>query len=280
MRFFRFVGYFSRLRALIGFRAACIFTLAHMKNKFSPPRKGKLARIPVGPYIFHFPSLAYFEGLLTEIFFKETYCLACTQEPIQVIDCGANIGVSLLYIKIRAPHARVICFEPNPAARAVLEKNIEKNGWGNEVRIFPYALGKAKGTVDFFVDVADETSSGGSVVHFLKKKNQKFNSYTVEVDTLSGYIDGHVDFLKMDIEGSEFDVLEELTSRQKLQHIAAIQLEYHYMPRFFTRPLSEILVLLESEGFTTFVESNTPSHAIVGHDRQHTYMIFAWRPLL
>ena len=251
-----------------------------MRNKVFPPRERRLAHVPVGSYVFYFPSLSYFEGLFTEIFFKETYYLSQTNKPILVIDCGANIGVSLLYIKTRAPYARVICFEPNPAARAVLEKNIEKNGWVGEVNVFPYALGKAKGTVDFFVDVADETSSGGSVAHFLKKKNQKFNSYTVEVDTLSGYIDGHVDFLKIDIEGSEFDVLEELASRQKLQHIAAIQLEYHYMPKFFTRPLSEILVLLESEGFTTFVESNTPSHAIVGYDTSHTYMIFAWRSLL
>ena len=208
---------------------------------------------------------------------KEAYYLEPTQKPIQVIDCGANIGVSLLYIKIRAPRAQVICFEPNPPARAVLEKNIEANNWGKEVQVFTYALGKEKGTMNFYVDEREVTSSGGSIAHYLKNKNRKLDSYAVEVDTLSHYIDGPVDFLKMDIEGSEFDVLEELVSQQTLRHIAAIQLEYHYMPGFFTRPLSEILVLLESGGFNTFIESNTPPHAIVGYDTQHTYMIFAWR---
>lgn len=277
MRFFRFIGYFSHLRELLGFRAACIFTLAHMRHKFSPPREGKLAHVPIGHYVFYFPSLAYFEGLFTEIFFKETYYLALTQEPIQVIDCGANIGVSLLYIKIRAPHARVICFEPNPAARAVLEKNIEANNWGKEVQVLPYALGKRKGTVDFFVDEKDAASSGGGISGYLKNKGRHLNSYPVEVDTLSTYIDDAVDFLKIDIEGPEFDVLEELKDADKLRFIAAIQLEYHYIPGFFTRSLSEMLALLESEGFHTFVESNAPAHTVIGQDILHTYMIFAWR---
>lgn len=277
MKLLRFVGYFSKLRALIGFRAACIFALAHIRNNINPPRNGELARIPVGPYVFYFPSRAYFEGLFTEIFFKETYCLAYTQKPIQVIDCGANIGVSLLYIKIRAPKAQVMCFEPNPAARAVLEKNIEANNWSKEVQIFPYALGKKKGVADFFVDDKEATSSGGSTARHQKNKSRGLNSYTVEVDTLSHYIENDIDFLKIDIEGPEFDVLEELAAQNKLRQVAAIQLEYHYIPEFFTRPLSEMLALLESEGFRTFVESNTPPHDIVGHDIRHTYMIFAWR---
>lgn len=185
--------------------------------------------------------------------------------------------MSLLYVKTQAPCAQVTCFEPNPAARAVLEKNIETNGWKKDVQVFPYALGKEKGTVDFFVEGKVATSSGGSVAHYLKSDIRTLNSYSVEVDTLSQYIDGPVDLLKIDIEGSEFEVLEELVAKQKLQQVAALQIEYHYIPGFFTRSLSAMLILLESEGFHTFVESNTSPHQIVGRDTLHTYMIFAWR---
>lgn len=277
MKILKYIGYFSQLRAIIGTNAALRFVITHFGNKFSPPRSGKLACVPVGNYVFYFPSLDYFVGLFTEIFFKETYYLSPTQEPINVIDCGANIGMSLLYIKIRAPHARVQCFEPNPAARAVLEKNIAANNWGDEVRVFPYALGKEKGTAEFFVDEGEATSSGGSLGHHTKNKNRSLNSYTVDVDVLSHYIDGPVDFLKIDIEGPEFDVLEELKIQKKLQQITAIQLEYHYIPGSFTRPLSDLLTLLESEGFRTFVESNTAPHTVIGRDGWHTYMVFAWR---
>ncbi|MFZ3043626.1 MAG: FkbM family methyltransferase [Minisyncoccia bacterium] len=277
MRIFRLTGYVSQLRTIIGLKAVLVFALSYLWHKLHPPRGGKLARMSVGLYAFYFPSLAYFESLFSEIFFKETYYLPRTQEPIRIIDCGANIGMSLLYIKIRAPQARVTCFEPNPAARAVLEKNIEANGWGKDVQVFPYALGKEKGTVDFFVEGTVATSSGGSVAHYLKSDVRALHSYPVEVDMLSHYIDGPVDLLKIDIEGPEFEVLEELVAKQKLRHVAAVQLEYHYIPGFFTRPLSTMLSLLESEGFHTFVESNTPPHQIVGRDTLHTYMVFAWR---
>jgi FkbM family methyltransferase len=231
----------------------------------------------VGPYVFYFPSIAYFDGLFTEIFFKETYFIRYTNKRIQVIDCGANIGMSLLYIKIRAPQARVICFEPNPAARAVLEKNIAANKWGEDVQVFPYALGKEKGTAEFFVENKVATSSGGSMSSYLEKKGRILDSYSVEVDTLSHYIGSHIDFLKIDIEGPEFDVLEELVTQQKLHSVAEIQLEYHYIPGFFTRPLSEMLTLLERNGFHTFVEPTAPPHQVVGHETPHAYMIFAWR---
>ena len=277
VKFFRFIGYFLQLRTLLGFRAAAAFALAHMRNKLNPPRDERLACIPVGPYIFYFPFLDHFVGLFTEIFFKESYYLTPTEEPIRVIDCGANIGVSLLYIKTRAPPARVTCFEPHPAARAVLEKNISANKWGNDVQVFPFALGKEKGSVEFFVTDKVATSSDGSVANYLEKRGRKLNSYTVDVDVLSSYINGAIDFLKIDIEGPEFDVLEELASQKKLHLIAEIQLEYHYIPDAYTRPLSALLALLEKEGFHTFVQANAPAHQVVGRDTMHTYMVFAWR---
>lgn len=277
MRFSRFIGYFSQLRAVIGTNAAFRFVIAHFRNTLRPPHEGALAHVPVGPYIFYFPSLEYFVGLFTEIFFKETYYLEATQEPLQVIDCGANIGMSLLYIKIRAPRAHVLCFEPNPAARAVLEKNIEANGWGSEVRVLPYALGKEKGTAEFFVDEGEATSSGGSIGNHQKNRDRSLTSYPVEVDVLSRYIDRTIDLLKIDIEGPEFDVLEELIAAKALRNVALIQLEYHYIPGSFTRPLSQMLALLESEGFHTFVESNAAPHTVLGQGGWHTYMVFAWR---
>lgn len=277
MKLFRLIGYFSQLRAFVGFRAASAFTVSYIRNKISPPRGGSLAHIPVGHYVFYFSSLAYFEGLFSEIFFKETYYLVPTQEPIRVIDCGANIGMSLLYIKIRAPRAQVICFEPNPAALAVLKKNIEANGWGEEVQVFPYALGKKKGAVEFFVEDKEATSSGGSTANYLEKKGRVLNSYFVEVDTLSGYITSDVSLLKIDIEGGEFDVIEELVAQNKLQLVATMQLEYHYIPDFFTRPLSDMLALLEENGFHTYVQPTAPPHQVVGHTTPHAYMIFAWR---
>lgn len=277
MKFFKYIGHFSQLRALIGLRGAVAFSLRHIWNKFNPPRDGKLASVPVGPYVFYFPSIDYFVGLFNEIFFQETYYIIPTDRSIQVIDCGANIGLSLLYIKLRAPKAHVLCFEPNPSAVAVLKQNILANNWNDEVKVFPYALGKEKGAAEFFVENKEATSSGGGIANYQKDNSRGLTSYTVEVDILSHYIDNDVDFLKMDIEGPEFDVLEELAVHHMLQHVSSLQLEYHFIPGFFTRTLGETLTLLETNGFHTYVESVAPPHRVIGRTTALTYMIFAWR---
>lgn len=48
-----------------------------------------------------------------------------------IIDCGANIGVSVLEWKYRWPTSRIICFEPDPFAFEILETNIKKNDLPN-----------------------------------------------------------------------------------------------------------------------------------------------------
>ena len=47
-------------------------------------------------------------------------------EPL-IIDCGANIGVSVLEWKTRWPMSRIICFEPDPDAFRLLSLNMERN---------------------------------------------------------------------------------------------------------------------------------------------------------
>jgi FkbM family methyltransferase len=275
MKLFQYMRYFAKLSLLIGGTSAVAFSIKHLWNKFLPPKNGSFASVPIGPFRFYFTSIDFFVGLFTEIFFKETYYLDATLEPLQAIDCGANIGVSLLYIKLRAPNARVLCFEPNPAARTVLEKNIAANGWNKNVSVLPYALGKQKGQTEFYVDAKEATTSGGSTAAHKKNKNQELNSYPVEVEPLSQYLHKPVDLLKIDIEGGELDVLEE--AKDSLGLVQSVQLEYHYIPGFFTRPLSDVLTLLQNAGFHTYVESNIPPHKVIGKESWHTYMVFAWR---
>jgi FkbM family methyltransferase len=271
----RVVGYFSRLHKLLGFRSALIFFAYYLLYKIKKP-KGDYHKIPIGPFNFYFTSLKQFAGLFMEIFFKEYYYLGKTDRPIEAIDCGANIGVSLLYIKLRAPYARVKCFEPNPAARAILEKNVRENDWEKEVFVYPYALGKIKGHAEFFVDKNEDTSYGASLSKYLGAK-RPITSFTVETDLLSNYIAGPVDFLKIDIEGAEFDVLEDLAKKNKMADISEIQLEYHYQPEFFPRPLFEMWQFLESTGFRVYVKDTAKSNSPGSKDAVRAHMIYASR---
>ena len=277
MSLFRQLQNTKKLAMEIGYLASIRFGFSYLWCKISSSKKGRMRTLPVGPYRFSFENRDDFIGLFTEIFIKEAYVLGRTQEAISIIDCGANIGVSLLYFKLRAPASRVVCFEPNPSARELLEKNILANNWGESVTVLPYALGAEKGTANLYLKATTTSGSDASVANYFESEKGAVATIPIDVVTLSSYISKPVDLLKIDIEGPELSVLEELVSTGNIQHVSMIQMEYHYIKNHFTRPLSDLLTLLEQQGFSTFVESIASPHHVVLKNTNHAYMVFAWR---
>ena len=272
---YRFFGDFLALHKIVGFASAVTFTVQYSLQRWVLPRK-KEYRITLGGVHFYFPSIKDF-GDFTGIFFNEYYYFPRSDRPIFAIDCGSNVGISLVYIKLRCPNARVVCFEPNPAARVFLERTIAANNWHKDVTVQPYALGRAKGTANFFVDRDMDTSSGGSLTHFFEGYKQPTVVLPVQVEKLSDFIKAPVDFLKIDIEGAEFEVLEDLILNNKLKQVASIQLEHHYHQGFLERPLSDMLKLLESAGFKTAVQATLRPSVLIGRTKMTAYMVYAWR---
>ena len=157
-----------------------------------------------------------------------------------IIDGGSNIGVSILYFKRLYPNARIIGFEPDPAIFRMLSENIERNKL-KEVEVFEFGLGEKEGTTTF---LADNSASG--------QFGEGENSITVRVTTLSKYIDGPIDFLKLNIEGQELPVLRELEASGKLGYVRELVFEYHGWAGQEQR-LGELLSLLDRNGFRYFV---------------------------
>ena len=176
-----------------------------------------------------------------------------------IIDGGSNIGVSILYFKRLYPHARVIGFEPDPAIFRMLSENIERNHL-HDVEVFELGLADNEGTTTF---LADNSASG--------QFGQGENSITVRVATLSKYIDGPVDFLKLNIEGQELPVLQELESSGKLGQVRELVFEYHGWAGQEQR-LGELLTLLDRNGFRYFV------HDFDDETGYATKPPFRWRP--
>jgi FkbM family methyltransferase len=273
----RFLSYYIYLRKAFGSWGACAFMYFYVLARLRGDAGGRLHYIPVGPYVFYFPSTIYFAGLFNEIFFKEEYYLDYTDKPIRAFDCGANIGISLLYIKLRAPNAHVTCFEPNPDARTMLQKNIDANGWRAEVTVVPCALGATSGQAQFYLLEGAQTDSGASLVPRARKQGHALDSYPVSIKPLSKFLTHHVDFLKMDIEGAEFEVMEEVASAGALHHISYIQLEYHHERGLFERPVSDMLKLLEASGFETSVQSTTHPHLMATQNAWRNCLVYAWK---
>jgi hypothetical protein len=58
-------------------------------------------------------SVSFLHGY-QEIFEEECYSFNASSSYPFIIDCGSNIGLSIIYFKRQYPNARIIGFEPDP----------------------------------------------------------------------------------------------------------------------------------------------------------------------
>src|SRR5688572_7146065 len=101
--------------------------------------------------------------------FTPTYAAGATgylrqhlRAGMEAWNVGANVGVYTLQLADRVgPDGRVVAFEPNPAARAVLTRNVALNAYQARVEIVPSAVGAEAGRVDFFTSGADGMGRAG-----------------------------------------------------------------------------------------------------------------------
>jgi len=119
------------------------------------------------------------------------------------VDIGAHIGKHSL--ELSKTCNRVIAIEPDPASFALLRENIVTNVASN---ILPLncAMGSEPGNVTFYRDANYPTSNSITV-----KKNNNMEEITVVCDTLDNISKGlnvDIDFIKVDVEGGELNVLK------------------------------------------------------------------------
>lgn len=145
------------------------------------------------------------------------------------IDCGGYDGCSSVKFILANPCFDCITFEPNPSLWSyydVVPTTLIRAG----VSIFD-------GTASFLLDPVDADGStlleekqvvfGGAV------NNSECEKISIPVINLSSFIHKvsenyeHI-VLKMDIEGAEYDILEEMIERNTIEHVDRIYCEFHY----------------------------------------------------
>ena len=176
-----------------------------------------------------------FIGIYRSIFIKRCFHFQCAELNPHIIDAGCNIGLATIYLSSLYPNARFTLIEPDPDVFACLKYNIESQDIKKAILVNA-AISNTDGQLEF----RSEGGASGRLV-----ANGKGNR-TVRAIRLSSVLNHPVEFLKMDIEGAELDVLEE--SQTKLMNVKRMFIEYH---SFNDRPqkLSEILRILSEAGF-------------------------------
>jgi FkbM family methyltransferase len=187
-----------------------------------------------------------FYTLYKDIFIHRIYHFeASCRDPV-ILDCGSNIGMSILYFKHVYPQARIIGFEPDPAIFPYLEENTAMRGL-TDVRLVQAALGLQEGTLTFYSDGKD----GSCLAEYIPSDiPEGWARYVVPCVRLWDYLAEPVDFLKMNIESAEWKVLAD--SEDRLRQVQEMVIEYHHLPGL-PRTLHRILELLHRQGFEYLV---------------------------
>ena len=140
-----------------------------------------------------------------------------------ILDCGAHIGVMTLYFKIQYPRSKIFCFEPNVISYRKLVDNIEGNGLRDVVPINA-ALAETDGEAILY-GAKDGETRGNSISKDWGSRGRLTTVMPTKTVRLSTYLNQKVDFLKLDVEGVEYEVLNECQGL--LKNVREIELEVH-----------------------------------------------------
>lgn len=181
-----------------------------------------------------------------------------TEQPV-IIDCGANIGLGVLYFKQLFPMARMIAFEPDAGNRSLLQQNIAENKLSN-IEVKPAAIWVEDGNIGFSMDETEASKIEGSCKNFVKCID--FKQFLQTFTT--------IDFLKIDIEGAELAVLRHCA--EELHRVKYIFLEFH---GYTSKPdeFTELLNIISTQGFTYYIR-NAADSIKLPFDHQETEKIF------
>ncbi len=114
-------------------------------------------------------------------------------------DVGSNIGIHTINAKLANPELKIVSFEPVPCNYSLLARNVITNNWTADITIVPIALGATASIV--WIDPTDDNPR--------LKLNSEFDfDYRTPVLPLDAFDLPLPQFIKIDVEGAELDVLK------------------------------------------------------------------------
>lgn len=179
--------------------------------------------------------------ILWQVFLKRFYELGVhyrLDEDIDtldtIVDLGGNTGLAAAYFTARYRPRTLLSVEPIPQNVAVLRHNAALSGL--DWKIEPAAVAGASGTAEFTVSAFWDTCTAVPAVadlrrtrpyrleNVLARPSVRVPALTVD-EVLAKHGIGHVDLLKVDIEGSEAEVFSQV--QPWMEQVERIVLEVH-----------------------------------------------------
>jgi len=162
-------------------------------------------------------------------------------DPLVIADVGSAMGIDDRWAPV-LPYLEIVSFEPDDRS-------------GGSGTVFRTALGKVENE-ERVLHLAELPAASSlyphhpEMFHFVVHEwIRKTGETTIPVTTLDSCLEGKsIDFLKIDVEGADLDVL--IGAEKSLQNVLAVQIEVSFTERHIGAPLfSEIDIHLRERGF-------------------------------
>jgi FkbM family methyltransferase len=172
------------------------------------------------------------------------------KKPETVLDVGGNIGLFALWAGVNFPQATIHVYEPNPELLDSLENNAKQVG----ATIYSEGMGGQDGTGAFIKN--GESMVGQCEIAPTGDIN------LVSLRTAVERLGGSVDLLKLDCEGAEWEIFDDL---EPFKAVGMVRMEYH-----LTRPdrsLGWMIDRLTGAGFRLLRLQPNQGYGIAWFDR-------------
>lgn len=178
---------------------------------------------------------------ILDIYFRKDYGNVADNSTI--IDIGANIGVYAIYAATRSKGSKIFAFEPAPTEFNMLVKNIAANNLTDKIIAEHAAVSGKNETRTLFLN-------GGPHNSIYEHWENAEPIEIVCISIASIFEKNNIvrcDMLKMDCEGSEFEILQS-ASDQLFEKIRAIRMEYHCAPPA-PMTVEQLITFLQSKNY-------------------------------
>ena len=158
----------------------------------------------------------------------------------QVVDLGANMGNFTMLALAHGPDVNVVSVEPNSERNSLFHKQLEVNGWQDRAVLHRCFLG----------------GRGAAQEELLQDEHFHGAEFITQEEFLAQHQISQIDFLKCDIEGSEFSLLN--ASSPLLAVTQQLAVEVHD----FAGDRKQFLKMLEDCGFELVHVRHSPGDCI------------------
>ena len=244
------------------------------KNSLNHPRRAP-GQLNIEGRILRYADLHSFYYQAKQIFKSKLYDFSSDVDDPVIFDCGAHIGLASIYFSKKYPKSRIYAYEADPKIAEMLKKNIKSFNLKN-VQAFSKAIWANDGGV-FFINSGDDSG-------YVNDSHKNFGIRVPSFRLRSFVEKNKIDLLKLDIEGSEFDVIEDCDG--VLTNVKKIIVEVHSL-NDSENSFGKLLRVLENNNFYYTLSDlhsadwlgtkiETPFNAV--RCDKYIITVFAWQP--